>query len=199
MANTPKLRKISATAFDKVMKETRVPITNIDWHGIEVAIKDTLPLRDVLAFVDIVSKSCFAIGTNEYIPEVKSFTIKCCVLEMYANFTLPTNVERKYDLIYNTDAFDIVCEHINIKQLNEIVSAINEKVDNIAQSNIEAVNKQMNELYAAFDGLQKQIENIFSGIKPDDISKLVETIADGKLDEDKLMQKYINLNPNEGE
>ena len=198
MAKTLKSKKISITTLDKVMRETQTPVVNVDWHGVEITIKNTLPFRDVLAFVDSVSKSCFASATNAYLPEVKVFAIKCCVLEMYANFSLPANVEHKYDLVYNTDAFDVVLEHINIKQLNEIVDAISEKVENMAQANVEAINKQMNEIYAAFDGLQKQIGGIFSGVSSEDISKFVNAVSDGELDENKLMQAYAKLNSNEG-
>lgn len=197
MAKTLKSKKISITALDKVVRETQTPIVNVDWHGVEITVKNTLSFRDVLAFVDSVSKSCFSSATNAYLPEVKVFAIKCCVLEMYANFSLPANVEHKYDLVYNTDAFDVVLEHINVKQFNEIVDAINEKVKNMAQANAETINKQMNEIYAAFDGLQKQIEGIFSGISPEEISKFINAVSNGELNEDKLIQAYVKLNSNE--
>ena len=186
-----KSKRISITTLDKVMRENNTPIETVEWHGVEVTIRKTLPLKDVLNFVDSVSKSCFDNTTNAYLPEVKVFAIKCCILEMYANFSLPLNVEHKYNLVYNTDAFDTVIKYINTRQLDEIIDAINEKVDNIAQANIETINRQMNDIYNAFDGLQKQFGQIFSNIKSEDMSEFIQAVANEKVDEDKLMQAYI--------
>lgn len=191
MAKTIKTKKISVSTFDKIMRDTSTPVETVEWNGIEITIKKTLSLREMLAFVDSVTKSCFMSDTGAYLPEVETFVIKCCVLEMYANFTLPSNVEHKYDLIYNTDAFDVVIEHINMKQFNEIVDAISAKVENMAQANIETINTQMQEICLAFNNLQKQVDDIFSGFNAEDMSKFMGAIADGKLDEGKLVQAYM--------
>ena len=196
MANT-KSKKISITSFDKIMRSENTPIEIIEWHGIDVTIRKTLPLKDALIFVDTVAKSCFESDTGAYMPEIKVFAMKCCILEMYANFTLPSNVEHKYDLVYNTDAVDTVLQYINMRQLNELTDAISEKVDNMAQANIENINKQMNDIYTAFNELQNHFGQILSGVNPDDVSKLVQSITDGKLDEDKLVQAYMAHNKTE--
>lgn len=200
MANVKSNKKISITTFEKIMKENYTPTKTVEWSGVEITIKPTLSFKEVLSFVDNVTKSCFTTDSGSYIPEVKEFVIKCCILEMYANFAMPTNVERKYDLVYCTDAVNVVMENINRVQLGEIIEAINDKIDNIAQANIEAVNMQMNELYSAFNNLQEQMTGIFAGIGTDEISKLIGAIAGDKFDETKLVQAYIdqkNTNPAE--
>lgn len=191
MAKTVKTKKISITAFDRIMRETSTPIETVEWNGVEITIRKTLSFRDVLGFVDSVTKSCFTSDTGTYLPEVKVFAIKCCVLEMYANFALPSNVEHKYDLVYNTDAFDVVIQHINMKQFNEIVDAISEKVENIAQANIEAINSQMNEIYSAFDTLQKQVSDMFSGVNSEDMSKFIGAVSGEQFDEAKIVEAYM--------
>lgn len=197
MANNKKSKKISITAFDKIMREENTPIEIIEWHGIDVTIRKTLSLKDALTFVDTVSKSCFDSETGAYMPEVKVFAMKCCILEMYANFSLPANVEHKYDLVYNTDAVDTVLKHINMRQLNELTDAISEKVDNMAQANIENINKQMNDVYNAFNELQNHFGQILSGVNAEDVSKLVQSIAEGKIDENKIVQAYLSQNKSE--
>lgn len=193
MAKNIKSKRISITALDKVMRATNVPVKTIEWNGIDITIKHTLSFKDVLTFVDNVANSCFATDSR-YLPEVKVFAIKCCVLEMYANFTLPSNIEHKYDLVYNTNAFDTVIENINIKQLNEIVDAISDKVENMAKANIETINKQMSEIYTAFDGLQKQIGTVFSGLNSEEVINFIGAVTDGKLDENKLVEAYMESN-----
>lgn len=192
MANTKSRKKISISMFEKIMKDTYISSKTVEWNGVEITIKPTLSFIEVLTFVDNVTKSCFSVEENTYLPEIKDFATKCCILEMYANFAMPSNIERKYDLVYCTDAVSTVMEHINIAQLKEIESAIKDKIDNITQSNIELINKQMNDLYAAFDNLQKQMSDIFSGIESGEITKLINAISNGGIDESKLVQAYID-------
>lgn len=186
-----KTKRISINAFDKIAKETYTPTETIEWNGIEVTIKRTLSFEEMMTFVDSVVKSCFTIDKGTYLPEVKDFAIKSCILEMYSNFSLPNNTEHKYNLIYCTDAIQAVLQHINVQQFNEIVQAINDKLDNLAQEDIEMVHRQMNDLYTAFDNLQKQFSGVFEGINADDVSKLVNAITDNKLDEEKLVKAYV--------
>lgn len=201
--NAKSNKKISITAFENIMKETYTPTKTVEWNGVEVTIKNTLSFKEVLAFVDSVTKSCFTADQGAYLPEIKEFAIKCCILEMYGNFAMPSNVERKYDLVYCTDAISVVLEHINRSQLKEIVDAISDKIDNLAQANIEAVHRQMNEFYASFSNLQEQLSGIFDGIGAGEISKIAGAISGGQFDEAKLVQAYIDqkngMNDTKGE
>lgn len=185
-----KIKKISVNAFEKVMKETYEPTTTFDWHGVEVTITKSLSIKQVIEFVDTVTSTCFTDDGNTYLPEVKDFAIKACTLEKYANFTLPKNIEAQYDLIYRTDAFECVLNHINHQQFNELCAAIAKKVEHYAQDSIEAVHRQMNDLYNAFDNLQNQISTAFAGVGEDEIKAVMKAASDGGLDEEKLVRAY---------
>ena len=187
-----KTKKISVNAFQKVMKETYSPTYTFDWNGIEVTVNKTLSLKDMLEFVDDVVKSCFTEETNRYLPEVKDFVIRVCILEKYANFTMPQNVENQYELVYCTDAVQQVMKYINPEQYNSIITSIENKINNIAQANIEAINQQMNELFNSFDNLQNKLGGLFAGLNSDDITNLTKAIADGGLDNEKLVELYMN-------
>lgn len=187
-----KTKKISVNAFQKVMKETYSPTYTFDWNGIEVTVNKTLPIKDMLEFVDDVVKSCFTEETNRYLPEVKDFVIRVCILEKYANFTMPQNLENQYELVYCTDAVQQVMKYINPEQYNSIITSIENKINNIAQANIEAINQQMNELFNSFDNLQDKLGGLFAGLNSDDITNLTKAIADGGLDNEKLVEVYMN-------
>lgn len=190
MAKT-KLKKVSVNAFEAAVTNSYEPLKVIEWNGIEIVIKKTISLKEMLEFVDGVTKSCFNEDTNAYRPEAKDFAIKIYVLEKYANFTLPKNIEMKYDLIYQSDIVSCVISHINVEQYNEIVSAINNKVDNLAQANVEAINSQMNELYNSFNNLQEKIGEIFSGVNPEDVKEIMGYLSDGRaFDSDKIVEVY---------
>lgn len=186
------IKRIPTTLFDKVIKNASTPTKTIEWNGIEVVIKETLSFKEMMTFVDSATKSCFDIDSGTYLPEVKDFAIKSCVLEMYTNLPILENSECMYDFIYCSNIIPTVLQQINRQQLDEILQAVNDKIDNLAQSNIEMINKQMNELYTHFNRLQNQLSKAFSGVGSNDITKLVSAISNGKLDESKLVQEYIN-------
>ena len=191
-----KIKRVSVNAFERAMKDTYTSTESIDWNGIEVTVKKNLSLKEMMEFVDSVVKSCFTKDTNAYIPEIKDFAIKVCVLEKYANFTMPSNVETQYALVYNTDAVQCVLNYVNHKQYSEICDAISKKIENLAQANIEAVNRQMNELYNTFNNLQTQLSGLFDGVNNDDIRAVAGALANGTIDEEKLVKAYISQKEN---
>ncbi len=188
-----KIKKITVNAFEKVMKETYKPAETFDWNGVEVIVKKTLSLREMIEFVDTVVKSCFTETDGVYIPEVKDFILKVCVLEKYANFTMPRNLETQYDLIYNTDAYECVLNYVNAQQFGEICCAINAKIEHQTQANVEASHKQMNTLFDAFESLQEQLSGVFTGVGENDVRAVVDALSSGTLDEEKLVRAYANI------
>lgn len=182
-----KTKKISVNAFEKVMKDTYAPVEEVEWNGLEIVIQKTLPLSEMLSFIENVVKSCFRRDSGEYEPGVKDFAIRTMVLEKYANFAMPQKLEYQYDLLYCTDAYITVCKYINAAQFEEILFAIDDKIDYMKQANIFAFKKQMNSFTAALENFEEQMGQFDTA----DISKLLGTLSDSKIDEDKLVKAYI--------
>ena len=192
MTKNKQTKKISINALDNIMKESNEQYITAEWCEENIIIKRTLSLTEMLSFVKSVVSLCFGDG-DEYMPEVKDFLIKSFVLETYANFRLPTNMEHRYDLVYNTDAFDIVLEHINRTQFGEICNSIDEKIDNVIKANIETINNQINDIHQAFEDMQNKLGDLFSDIEADDINKLISAISDGgQFDEEKVVKAYMD-------
>lgn len=187
-----KTTKVDLKAFEEMVNKTDRPTHVVQWNGIEITVKHTLSLKEVMTFVDNVVKLCFTPDTGEYLPEVKDFAIKSCILEMYANFDLPQDASRRYELIYSSNIVDCIIGYVHGIQLSEIANAIDTKLANLAQANVEAVHRQMNDLYNAFENLQNQIAGIFSNVSEDDVTKLVEAISGSQFDEAKIVQAYMS-------
>lgn len=187
-----KVDKVSVGSIDNIIKETYTATVTEEWNGINVTITKTLSLRDMIAFVDNVVKSCFRQGTNEYMPEIKDFAIKSNILERYANFRMPSNIEHQYDIIYHTDVIDFVLKYVNIQQFREIQIAIDKKIDVLAEMNVQMVYKKIDDMVNAFEDFQRKMENTIGGVTKDDMAKVMSAISDGGVfDQGKLVEAYM--------
>ena len=188
-----KEKRVSVNAFETVMKRDFENTETFDWHGVEVTVRRVLPLREVLAFVNSAANSCFTSDTGDYVPEARDFAIYSNVLERYAYFTMPANMEKQYELIYGTDAFEAVREHIDPAQFQSICRAIDEKVRYRTQTNIEGVQKQIDELSAVCGRIQERLSEAFDGVSKEDIGTLVKALGEHGIDEEKLVKAYTDI------
>lgn len=188
MAKTTK--KVSIALFDKIAKEHFNNEITIQWHEAEVRVKRSLPLTDVLAFVDDVVGSCFH-EQYGYMPELRDFVIKSNILSRYANFSLPDNLEHRYQMVYCADAVDTVCGVINTTQLQEIVDAIDEKIQFKCNTMVSEIQKRVEQVVSTIEEMSRQTEAVFSGVTKDDMRILMSAVTKSGLDEQKIVKAYM--------
>lgn len=188
-----KVNRIDASTLVEAVNKITEQTTEFEWNGMNIVVNRTLPMETMLEFVDYVVKTCFS-DDGEYLPEVKDFAIKSCLLEMYANFDLPKDLPTRYAVIYNSDIVDAVLNRIEGRQFGEIINAIEQKIANLAQANVQMVYAQMNRINDEFENLQNNIAALFTGVEQDDIKKLVNAISNGNIDEGKIVQAFASQN-----
>lgn len=190
-----KIKRISINAMDEILK-TYDNNEKIEWNGLEVVITKTLPLEEMMAFANSVVKSCFDQATGTYMPEIKDFAIRSNVMERYANFTLPNNVERQYDMVMRSGAFEMILNYINPSQFNELTSAIEARLQNAADANVQMAFSRFNDVVTSFEGLQEKVGALFAGVDPADIGKLMGAISEHSVSEEKIVQAYVSATAN---
>lgn len=187
------IEKISVDAFERQVEANRPNnISTFMWGDVEVSVKRRLPFADVLEFVDNVVKTCFTQKDLTYLPEVKNFTIKSNVLTMYANFTMPSNVEYQYELIYDSNIVSEVITYIDREQFDEILAAIDDKIDAEIQIGASMLKAQVSKLITSISDLESRFSDIFSGIGEKEMADMISAITDGKFDADKLISVYFD-------
>lgn len=186
-----KTKKISVNAWENIVKENYVDTALVDWHGEELVIRTTLGLPEVMELVNRCADACFLDADHAYMPEKLPIAIKLSVISMYTNVTLPTNPNKLYDLLYRSDLFETVLDHINVQQFDEMCAAIDERISYRINANVEEASRRFEELYAALDQLGAQMESALAGVSSDDLKSIVGVIADGGIDEEKLVKSYI--------
>lgn len=195
MAN--KVKKISINALEKCI-ERKPETVNIEWNGLDITIKTRLSFEEMMAFVDGVAESCFAADTKAFIPVAKDFVIGCLVIEMYSNLTLPQNVNKKYEIVSGCDVVDVILENVDKAQFDNIIKSINEKIRYLIEENLAQATIKTNDLLYSVSDIESKVGDLVSKITPDDMRTLITSISNGKLDEGKLMEAYLE-SKNKGE
>lgn len=186
-------KRISVNAFENQVKASRPENTiTFVWGDIEVTVKRRLPLSEYVDFVEGVVKECFTKDDFTYLPEIKNFAINCNVLTKYANFTLPNNIHNQYELIYDSNAVSEVLKYVDANQFDEIIDAIDAKIDAELRLGASVIQAQFSKLAASLSDLEEKLADIFSGVDKGEMLKMIDAITDGKFDETKLISAYFD-------
>lgn len=189
-----KAGRVSINALESTIDKSALEF-DIDFKGVNVHIVRSISLQEMLEFVSSVTESCFA-EDGTYLPEAQELAFYCNVLTRYANFTLPESTEKKYMLIYNTDAVRIVCEHINMDQLDDIRVAIKKKIDYKRAIELNEQRAKMDELITACSELLAKIGSIFPEMTPEEMMAALQAMSNQQFDEEKLVKAYMKEKQN---
>ena len=185
--------RISINKLESVMKENIVTVPMRGNEEVNISIRRTLPLKDMMQFVEDVVSSCVDAENASFTPEAKEFAIKSGILSVYANFTMPSNVEKQYELVYNTDSVDQVLEHINTAQLSEIRAAIDARIDHEVKMIETVLAAKTNEMIARVEMMVEQFESAFGGINGTDFNGVVKKLSEmGTMTEESLARAVLS-------
>lgn len=188
-----KMKNVSISQVEKVMKDMRINEVTFNWHDVEITVKTQVSFTDLMAMVQSIAGSCFAVNNGEYVPQAKELALRSSVVENYSNVRLPDNLDRKYEILMATDLYESILERINPKQREQLFTSVDEKVSAMVDANIAQMQHRIDEQVKAMNDLFTQMQEIFSGVSADDIQKLTKALAEhGALDEEKMMNVYLD-------
>ena len=171
-------KKVSITKFESALDKTQTIETLLaGTQDVIITIKKILPLTEMMAFVHEVVDACIDGSTGEYIPEAYDFAIRTSVLTRYANFTMPSNLEKQYLLVYNTNAYHQVVSYIDNNQFNSIISAIDKKIAFMLDIMASATASKVNEIINKFSKIADIGEKVFGGSSPDEMASVIDNIS----------------------
>ena len=183
--------RISINALERVAKEQSDNFRTETWNGLEVRIQFTIPCMEMLQMVRDVTVVCFT-EDGTFIPEIMDFAVKREVVTRYANFTMPSNLEKQYWLIYNTDVYDFVAQHIDHDQLCEIDKAINRKIKFLCDSQVLAFRAKIDELAGAWRKAQEYTTDILDSISQEDIQSVLAAVSNNAISEERVVNAYMD-------
>ncbi len=191
-------KKISISQIDAVIKDTFVPETVVDWHGLELRVARTLTFDDMFGFVNYVVSGCFDKETGTYHPEMKDALVRGAIVSFYSNVNIPDNADHSYNILMRSGVVEEILSYVDDHQFGQMMKAIDSKIKNIADANISTMNMRFNELMNAICEMQETFSKVFGNVTNDDMQNVLDFFANGGVSSDTLVEAYSKISKKEG-
>lgn len=185
------IKKVSVNAIDNAIKENIPESVTVSWNGLDIVVKTSLTFSEMLTFVNDVVNSCVG-DDGDLMVEAKEYLVRYNFLVMYTNVNMPESLEHKYKIACCTDLVDTLAGYVCQTQFNNIMDSIDCKLQYIGDKNVAGIERQAQRFVDVMEDFQQKMEEMYSGIDADDIKKLVESIGNGRIDEEKIVNAYID-------
>lgn len=196
-----KSKQLSITKWEKGLYQDNEVEVELPWDSeTTITIKKTLSLEDFLGFVQEIVWMTISDDDGEFTPEGFDFGVKTAMLRQYAGFRIPDNIDKHYDLVYRTPAVDLVLSHIDGEQFEEGIAAARKKIQYMLDMQCSVANARATELMGKVAELISKIDDLadmgaqmYKGMSPDDMAKLVKSLGDmEKLDEHEIVRAVMS-------
>ena len=164
--------------------------------GPEVIVRKALPLSEMWEAVDEIVEMCMPtinVGTEDepkmeqvFMPENRDFAVRRIIMSRYANFKLPQDFSKQYDLMYSTPVYQKVANCIDQMQLMEMVGAAERKLDYRKEERL-SVAKAIKEVLGQFTDAANQLQDV----DPNAVQQVLGLLSDTQDAGDKLIEKTM--------
>ena len=166
--------------------------TSFIWNGIEIKVKKFLNIFEMKVLYDGILSRCFSTEDGSFQPEYRDFAERATTIVVHSDIQLPEAVSDQYDLVFKTDLYYCVADHIDMMQQSAVLDAVDEKVKEIIEYRANEALKNAEAAIEAVNNLVDSLDNLFDGISPEEISGLVKAISENGIDEKAIVDAVIN-------
>ena len=187
-----KIKKIPINEFDRAAGAQEREST-VEWNGLEIRVRRRISYEEYAAASVAVTNACFS-TEGEYVPEAKEVSLRLIVLALYTNLSIPLNIDKRYEMACFSGVYDTVLSAVDGHQVEQIENAVNERIHIRTQAAVDAVIRQANAVAEAVqnmsDKFEAQFAAILEGVTPEDMNRVIRGIADGEVNEEKVVEAY---------
>lgn len=190
-------KQITINQWEKTKEDITVKFPLIEGEdGPEVIVRKAIPLSEVWEAVDEIVEMCMPtinVGTEDepkmeqvFMPENRDFAVRRVIMSRYANFKLPQDFGKQYDLMYSTPVYQKVANCIDQMQLMEMVGAAERKLDYLKEERL-SVSKEIKEVLGQFTDAANQLQDV----DPNAVQQVLGLLSDTKNAGEKIVEKTM--------
>lgn len=166
-----KRKLIPINQWEKLLQNEVCSIPLIDGNPDSplIEVRRLLPMSEMWDAVDEITEYCVPtidIGTADapreetvFMPENKDFALRRIVVSYYGNLRLPKDAAKQYELLYSTDVYSRIKEHVCEDQLNAIYVAASYKID-FRKESMLSISATISKFINKFANLADQLGDI---------------------------------------
>lgn len=115
--------EITAKEIEQITNSLYNNKITISWHGKKIKVYSALSFNDYNSLIKSILDLC-TLESKDVIPEVVPFVFRSEVVSFYSNVELPSDVESRFFILFQSDLYKTISANINPDQLKSIVEIL---------------------------------------------------------------------------
>lgn len=150
-----------------------------DGEELVCEVKTRLSLEETLRFVEDVVKETVASADMMIVPVAKDYILGKNILTYYANFTMPSNASKAYEMVMAaTDIINAIVQNVDNHQFSVIQQCIFERVEFEKQKMLSGNEYQINMLIGKINDMTEKMEAAFGGVSGEQVAGFISSMSD---------------------
>lgn len=184
-------KKVEFNQLKKAYENDGSDYMTREWHGIKIKVKCRMSFEDVSNIIFMVLSNVFDEESNELVPMARQLAVRLGIIETMTDIAIPKDVESQYELAYLPGLYDAIIASIERDQYSDLMESIAEKIYNIESFSFKHEQRRIEEIARSLSEFEDQYRDMFDGITAEDVSGVISAVANGVIDEEKLVSAYM--------
>lgn len=192
-----KKTKVSINALEKYCKQSAPDVmehtVSIDGESLTFTIKPRLSLEECVRFIEDVSSEYINAQDLMIVPIAKEFLVNQNLLTYYANFTMPSNTEKAFDLVLGaSDILDVIRGKIDKTQYGMLIRAIDERIKFEQKKMLTLQESKINQAIAEIQQFTNRMSTLFDGVDGTQMTQFISGMTEMAKRQDVTPQDIAN-------
>lgn len=194
-----KTNRVSINALERFCKETTPDIMqhtfSIGDETITYEVKFRLTLEESMRFIEDVVKEAIMPNDGMIVPLAQSYIIGKNILIYYANFTMPNDESKAYELVLGANGIigDIIgC--IDNAQYQMLLAGVRDRVNFETQKMLSVQEQRVNTLVGEISRFAEQMDSVFSNISGEQMAGFISSmskLSDTQISTEELAKAFV--------
>ena len=194
-----KTNRVSINALERFCKETTPDIMqhtfSIGDETITYEVKFRLTLEESMRFIEDVVKEAVMPNDGMIVPLAQSYIIGKNILVYYANFTMPSDESKAYELVLGANGIigDIIgC--IDNAQYQMLLAGVRDRVNFETQKMLSVQEQRVNTLVGEISRFAEQMDSVFGNISGEQMAGFISSmskLSDTQISTEELAKAFV--------